>query len=196
MGGGIRPAQAKGPWVGRNFPPIPPDQDIKVKVSATDTTSDYLEEKLVVASGLTISTLSPGGDEQLQISLDTTIANNPLYASLVSDGDTPYVRTSSAVYEVLGMIDYPGSAVVGTISSIRAIATCLTSGKFSDIRIFDVTNGNIICQLLNVPGDQFAIVNLGALASIPAAGAVLELQGRVAATNGDDLLVAGFELII
>lgn len=196
MGGGIRPAQAKGPWVGRNAPVPPPDMDIMAKVSATDTTTDYLQEKIVVASGLTIGVLSPGGDEQLQIALDSTIANNPLYASLVKDGDTPYVRTSSETYEVLGMIDYPGSAVVGTITKITAIATCLTSGKFSDVRIYDVTNGNIMAELLNVSGDAFSIVDLGAISSIPAAGAILEIQGRVAAVDGDDLLISGFELSI
>lgn len=45
--------------------------DEKVKVSSTDTTSSYLEDKITVAagSGLSITKLNSGGNEQLQLDL-------------------------------------------------------------------------------------------------------------------------------
>jgi len=49
-------------------PNIPAILDIKAKVSAADTTTDYLNSKIAVAGGLTKTILNPGANEQLQIS--------------------------------------------------------------------------------------------------------------------------------
>lgn len=46
--------------------PIPPD-DRKTIVSATDTTPGYLSGKLQAGSGISLTTVNPGGDEKLQI---------------------------------------------------------------------------------------------------------------------------------
>lgn len=193
MGGGIRGGQARGPWVGKN-PSL--DMDIKAKVSGADTTTDFLASKIIGASGISIATLTPGGNERLQISLTASAAEKYDYAALVKDGDEPYVRTSSATYEILGRFYYLGSTAIGAITAFRAVATCLTSGKFADLRAFDFTNGNIMAQILNVPGDQFAIVDFGAIVSVPAVAAIIEIQGRIAAVNGDDLLLSGAAIVI
>jgi len=42
--------------------------DKKVKVSSDDTIANFLESKLAEGTGITLTTLSPGGDESLQIS--------------------------------------------------------------------------------------------------------------------------------
>ncbi len=47
--------------------PPEPGADIYVKVSSTDTTSDYLSDKLVTGSFLTSSILNPSGNEALRI---------------------------------------------------------------------------------------------------------------------------------
>jgi len=47
--------------------------DEKVKVSATDTTTDYLENKLVSGSGITLTVVGGGGDETLSIATDSTL---------------------------------------------------------------------------------------------------------------------------
>ena len=68
---------------------VPADQDIKAKVSAADTTTDYLDSKVAVAGGLTKSILNPGVNEQLQISASgitpesTSVANVGTGAGLV-----------------------------------------------------------------------------------------------------------------
>lgn len=70
--GGMRPGQAKGPWVGTSGgggPPSPGDH--KVMVTGADTTPDYLEQKIVNGFGiLPPVVLTPGGDEQLAIAVD------------------------------------------------------------------------------------------------------------------------------
>jgi hypothetical protein len=50
--------------------------DDKTRITASDTTNDYLNPKVAVSGGLTKSTLNPGGNEQLQIELPTTITKN------------------------------------------------------------------------------------------------------------------------
>lgn len=79
---GVRPGKAKGPWVGRNPLAPPPDMDKKVQVTAADTTTDYLDAKLVTAGNLSKSILFPAGNEQLQVTDSAT----PTY-TLVNFGD-------------------------------------------------------------------------------------------------------------
>jgi hypothetical protein len=43
------------------------DNDEKVKVSSADTTADYLENKLTAGSGITLTKLNPGADEEIEI---------------------------------------------------------------------------------------------------------------------------------
>lgn len=43
--------------------------DEKVAVSSGDTTPGYLEQKLVAGAGITLTKLTPGGDEDLEVSL-------------------------------------------------------------------------------------------------------------------------------
>ena len=48
--------------------PIGPGVDpAKVKVSSADTTADFLENKLVAGTGITLTKLNPGADEDLEI---------------------------------------------------------------------------------------------------------------------------------
>ena len=51
------------------------DNDEKVKASSADTTADYLENKLTAGSGITLTKLNPGADEEIEITStgDTSI---------------------------------------------------------------------------------------------------------------------------
>lgn len=65
--------------------------DELVKVSANDTTSGYLEDKIVVAEGsntsdiLEVSTLNDGGDEDVQIQIDETKIDHDVLANYVAN---------------------------------------------------------------------------------------------------------------
>jgi len=71
--------------------------DENVKVSANDTTSGYLEDKIVVSSGsnsteiLELSTLNDGGDEDLQIQIDESKIDHGALAGLSDDDHTQYI---------------------------------------------------------------------------------------------------------
>lgn len=56
--------------------------DTKVKVSATDTTSGYLSEKLIEGPGITLTTKNSGGDEKLEASITPGILDGYGEASL------------------------------------------------------------------------------------------------------------------
>lgn len=64
---GVRPGKAKGPWVGKN-PAL--DLDIKVAASGTDTTPDFLLPKLAAGSNIALNLLNPGGNEQVEVSVN------------------------------------------------------------------------------------------------------------------------------
>jgi hypothetical protein len=78
--------------------------DKRVKVSTDDTTPDFLEGKLTAGAGITLTTLSPGGDESLQISgkniksgilIPGAFSGNPKVAAVTFS--TPYPDTNYTI---------------------------------------------------------------------------------------------------
>jgi len=73
QGGLVRPISG----VLAGFPPLPKVNDSLSKVSSDDTTPDYLEDKITATgNSVTISTVTPGGDETLNIIHKTTPHTN------------------------------------------------------------------------------------------------------------------------
>jgi len=62
--------------------------DEKAKVSSNDTTTNYLENKIVAGSNVTVVVNNEGGDEQLQISATTSGIAGPDEKVKVSSNDT------------------------------------------------------------------------------------------------------------
>jgi hypothetical protein len=63
--------------------------DEKVKVSGDDTTTGFLEQKVVAGSGIAIATLDPGADEDLEISVSGADAGDILTGDPITvRGDT------------------------------------------------------------------------------------------------------------
>lgn len=52
--------------------------DEKVKASATDTTPDFLDQKLAAGDGIALALLNPGADEEIQISVEGADAGDIL----------------------------------------------------------------------------------------------------------------------
>ena len=83
-------------WVNASLSNI----DKFVRVSSADTTSGYLNEKLVVAAAgaLTKSILTPAGDEDLQLAVNVDAATIRINGSnnlAVGEGTTGYLMTSN-----------------------------------------------------------------------------------------------------
>ncbi len=91
--------------------------DELVKISATDTTAGYLEDKLVAATGtpLFFTVINGGGDEDLELSIDAdnlTIDFSPTnYTPDDSIGEADAVTDLSA--HLAGIDNFAGTAIVG-----------------------------------------------------------------------------------
>ena len=93
-------------------------------------------------------------------------------------GETnPYLETTSASYTVRTRCIFPGSTLV-TMNNI--IATCsVPTGAYSmDLRIYDVTNGQVICEKLTFGTSTVTAYDLGTLSNIPTNQAIFEIQYR------------------
>ena len=112
--------------------PIGPGVDPhKVKVSSADTTADFLENKLVAGTGISIAKLNPGADEDLEIR--SAFENIYLNDGNVADGRVATldgtltwdsgkkIRTVNAriIREVTEASDLPATLVANTTYIIR-----------------------------------------------------------------------------
>ncbi len=112
--------------------PIGPGVDpAKVKVSSADTTADFLENKLVAGTGISIAKLNPGADEDLEIRSafeniylnDGNVADGrvaTLDGTLTWDGGKE-IRTVNVriIKEVTEASDLPATLVANTTYIIR-----------------------------------------------------------------------------
>lgn len=91
-------------WSGTAGTPIPPPpaQDIYVKVSAADTTTGYLSDKVVNdgCNDITLSIVNPGGNEQLGIKTNIT-RGNTLFVSKTGDDATASRENMACHYETV-----------------------------------------------------------------------------------------------
>ena len=76
--------------------------DIKAKVSADDTTTNYLENKIVAGAGVSITTLSPGGNETLSIAVTNTgssggVTDHGALTGLLDNDHPQYMLTGTAI---------------------------------------------------------------------------------------------------
>jgi hypothetical protein len=67
-----------------------------VKITASDTTADYLASKLSAGAGITLTTLNPGGDETIEISSPGSTTDEQTKVS-AADTTTGYLSTKIVV---------------------------------------------------------------------------------------------------
>ena len=134
---GIRPGQAKGPYVGLDGSGGGPGTDKLVAIDAADTTPDYLNPKLVVTGGLTKTILNVAGNEQLQISGAGIAGNRP--SAFFQPGD--FCASSGAPVFSKGAPFPPGPAIgsinpkscdVWTMGDNTSITTRFAAGSNFD----------------------------------------------------------------
>lgn len=115
----------------------------------------------------------------------TSIVANPggaksMVASFAS-GSSKHVSTTSPTYESLAHVIFAGSIVVGQLLSINVNAW-RTGGAPTpqiDIRVVNLGNADVICELLGVTStDEFNVQDMGLLSNLPTGPTVFELQAR------------------
>lgn len=100
-------------------------------------------------------------------------------------------QSKSSTYDTVGIFIFRGSDLIGTPASIKAIFGC-DVGVTGDVRIYDVTNGMIVAEMIGSTAAYPSIVDLGTISNVPTGEALWELQVRKTAGGGnDDVLAAG-----
>lgn len=105
MGGGIRPGQAKAPWVGLNSAAPSPDS-YKVMVEAADALPEYLIDKIVGAGGIVATTYDKGGGIEAVRIDGSGIAGAKVKVS-ASDTTADYLNSKIALEGLQSAIERP-----------------------------------------------------------------------------------------
>lgn len=78
--------------------------DEKVKVSSNDTTTDYLFNKVVAGSGITITEINDGGNEDVQIATSLTLATGSYTPTVTGVANTDSVTAHGCFWYRIGDI--------------------------------------------------------------------------------------------
>jgi len=165
-----------------NWATLPSNTDELVKVSATDTTTGYLTNKIIGTAGkIVVGISNPLADEKIVLTVgsnifDKTVDTIPVHTSFTRN-NSDHVQENSGAYTTVAKIIYAGSSVLGVPTSI--IANVWNDGATSvDIRVIDATNGDVVIAELTGITSSFDgnIPNLGTLSNIPTGNASFEVQ--------------------
>ena len=129
--------------------------DVNVKVSATDSTSNYLNNKIANGAAISKSIVNPGANEQvkLDVHIDALISQDT-GNQLMKGGDgklkTSYTAPDGTATKVVqgtgvtvtgnGSVDNP--YVINTNTAIQATKSCF-DGVWRDITLANITNPNV-----------------------------------------------------
>ena len=86
-----------------------------------------------------------------------------------------YIDHKKSTWGVVGSFLFAGTDALGIPASIRVIAGVTTADEVG-VRIYDLTNNNVIAEVRNQTGSYPSIINLGTISNLPTGAAVFELQ--------------------
>jgi hypothetical protein len=154
--------------------------DEKAKVSANDTTTGYLNGKLVGGSGITLVEQNDGGDETLRIDSEGggSGGGSSLIEVTLNDLDNPHIRATNTSYDVLSRFLFRGTDEVGTPTSIKGIAHHENGSGYGKFRIFDLTNSLQIAESGEIWDVDPVVFDFGTYSNLPTGEAVFEIQGK------------------
>ena len=100
-----------------------------------------------------------------------------------TENKAPYTEvygSNDGVYAAGALFIFCGSGSMGIPKTCHVIANNHrdTPGKQSQLRVYDSTNGAVICESAPFGGDSFQLIDLGAISNVPAGMAVFELQAK------------------
>jgi hypothetical protein len=119
--------------------------DDKVRISSNDTVNSYLIDKVVAGSGVTLATLNPGGNEQLEIS--ASAGYPPIQTATAWDGSSYVISMSDS------------DTFERTINDLTTALTFGVSGISVDDRIEvlvtidNKTNNTVAISTITFPAD-------------------------------------------
>lgn len=117
-----------------------------------------------------------------------------IYSGLAVFNDA--VQTTSGTYERVGAFVFPGTDIVASLSKINAIVRRNGAATSASIRIYDVTNVNVIAEATGITTtDETVFTDMGAISNLPSGEAMFEIQMlRVGAGGGARAFCSGIEI--
>jgi hypothetical protein len=134
---------------------------------------------------------SEAGNKKRKAKLGTAIAATgarDIQLTTIKDETTPWIKFGQTTYAGLAFI-FQGTTILGDPSKIEVIARAKDPGKTGDLRVFDVDNNKVICELIGISNNTFQILDLGDLDNLPSSKTIWEIQGRKAASSGTEIQI-------
>jgi len=145
------------------------------KNSETDVKHVTDNEKLALDNAPNaLSSTNPVTDK---LYVDTEIKKaQDIYISVpATDFGCPYISVATPEWLAAMRFIFKGTNVLGTPTHIKATCFCGV-GVVGGIRVFDLTNGNMIAEKTDISSSTEIIVDLGTISNCPATEAIFEVQ--------------------
>ena len=94
-----------------------------------------------------------------------------------ADGASDYIsKNLTASYVSQSAFEFKGELEVGSPSKITVVGNSSDGNPSMAIRIYDITNAQVIASITGFTTSVRGIINMGAIANVPPAGAIWEIQ--------------------
>lgn len=103
----------------------------------------------------------------------------------------PYVKKNpGTAYEAYGRLIFRGTSTLGTPTGIIVMKNAETASPTHSIRIYDLTNAQVIAEVTGLADVGLVLLNMGTLSNLPTGMATLEVQGKRDAAGSVGLRVS------
>jgi len=94
--------------------------------------------------------------------------------------------TATSYKTIRSSFKYAGSDEIGVINYIEIIGYKDSSPTSYAVRVYDVTNNNILAEKTGLTNTEEEIIDLGSISNIPTQSAILEIQAKRVGGNGNN----------
>lgn len=148
---------------------------------------DAINHKDLTNNPHTVTSAQVGAYTQAEVN---TLVNKAKCIEITLSGNANnYLFTKGAIYAVLTSFVFKGTTLLGSPTNIKAIVHVKTALKPGDVRVYDLTNANTICEATGISSLVPIIVDLGTLSNLPSGEVMFEVQAKC--PLADEVYVSG-----
>jgi hypothetical protein len=179
------------------------ETDLMNEMEYMDITGNKGE--FLVDDGFGLCPLTPGFDDQVVSynSGGTAGVTNRYVNDLIkgleyqitfgNHNNKAYAMATTSSYSTLRMFKFVGTDCV-IPTSIKIIAETDKNNKYADVRVYDLTNSQIIAELTDTV-NNLGIYDLATLSNLPSTEAMWEVQGRKSSSSGANLHIYSLSVL-
>jgi len=160
--------------------------DLASGIVASDI-DDAINHKDLVNNPHTVTSAQVGTYTQAEI--NTLVDKAKCIEITLSGNANNYLFTKGAIYAVLTRFVFKGTTLLGSPTNIKAIVHVKTVAKPGDVRVYDLTNANAICEVTGISSLIPIVVDLGTLSNLPSGEVMFEIQAKC--PLADEVYVSG-----